>query len=129
MFSSLSGAILEGADLRDTDLISADLSGVQLNGANLRGANLRAADCSGADLRGAVLAGSNLINADLKSAIISEIFPQCDRKTVLPDGTYWSSIHDLYRFVDQSRGDFWEAPGDKFVKIEDQFEDEKAVPG
>jgi hypothetical protein len=50
------------------------------------------------------------MDANLKDAIISEDFPLCDRKTVLPDGTYPSSNHDLYRFVDHNRGDFWKAP-------------------
>ena len=53
--------------------------------------------------------GSNLRDANLKDAIISKDFPISDRKTVLPDGTYWSSNHDLDRFVDQNREDFWEA--------------------
>jgi uncharacterized protein YjbI with pentapeptide repeats len=118
-FTCLKGANLVGADLRNTDLFATDLSGAQLNGAKLQSASLRAADCTRTDLRGAALNGSNLTDANLKDANISENFPLCDQKTVLPDGTYWSSNHDLYRFVDQSREDFWEAPNDKVDKIED----------
>ena len=119
-FSILKGAILEGADLRKTDLLATDLSGAHLNGANLQAANLRAANCARTDLRGAALEGSNLTDANLKDANISENFPICDRKTVMPDGTFWSSNHDLYRFVDPNGEDFWEVPSDKFVNIEDQ---------
>ena len=122
-FTCLKGANLAGADLRKADLFAVDLSGAQLNGANLQAANLWAADCSRTDLRGAALDGSNLTDANLKDAIITKNFPICDRKTVLPDGTYWSSNHDLYRFVEQSREDFWEAPSDKLVKIEDHTDE------
>ena len=115
-FACLKSANLVGADLKKANLFSADLSGAQLIGANLGAANLQAADCTGSDLRGAVLEASNLKDANLKDAIISEKFPTCDQKTILPDGTYWSSNHDLYRFVDPNREDFWEATSDKFVK-------------
>lgn len=128
-FTILKGAILEGADLSKTNLVAADLRDANLRCADLQAANLRAVGFIRTDLRGSNLGGANLTDANLKDAIIRENFPICDRKTVLPDGTYWSSNHDLYRFVDPNREDFWEAPVDKFIKIEDQFEDKKAVPG
>jgi uncharacterized protein YjbI with pentapeptide repeats len=109
-FICLKGANLAGADLGKADLLAADLRGARLSGANLQLANLHAAECSGADFRGAALQGSNLTDANLKDALIGESIPICDRKTVLPDGTHWSSNQDLYRFVNQNNADFWQAP-------------------
>lgn len=109
-FACLRGGNLEEADLSKTDLFGADLRGASLKMTNLKAANLRSADCTGMDLRGAALGGSNLADANLKDVIISEPFPVCDGKTILPDRNYWSSNDDFYRFVDQSREDFWKAP-------------------
>jgi hypothetical protein len=109
-YACLQDAILVGADLSAVDLQSANLNGAQLKDAHLRTSNLRHADCARADLRGVSLEACDMEGANLKDAIIGEPLPRCDSRTKLPDGTYWSSDGDLYRFVDRSRRDFWEPP-------------------
>jgi len=109
-YACLKDAILVGADLSAVDLQSANLNGAQLKDAHLRMSNLRHADCARADLRGVSLEACDMEGANLKDAIISEPLARCDSRTVPPDGTYWSSDGDLYRFVDRSRQDFWEPP-------------------
>jgi hypothetical protein len=122
-YARLKDAILVGANLSAAGLQSANLNGAQLEGAHLEKSILRNADCASADLRGVSLEACDMEGANLKDAIISEPLPRCDIRTKLPDGTYWSSDEDLYRFVDRSRQDFWEPPLQR--QTEPQWGDEQ----
>ena len=83
--ANLRYANLGGADLRHASLEGADLEGADLGGAHLGGADLGGAHLGGADLGGAHLGGANLEGAylwgcagnrmEVRSMLISEIYP------------------------------------------------------
>ncbi len=115
------------ADLSDADLRGANLRDANLNGVNLRGANLSHADLRHAFLWGADLRGANLTGADLRDAFLyphdepraakqvdqflerrdsadcegtnAQPAPRFDRRTILPDGSFWCPQADIERLV------------------------------
>jgi hypothetical protein len=99
---------LTNRTLKDKQFVGANLRGADLATAYLRGAwfvnaDLEGVDLSGTNLMGAIFTGANLQNARLDGA-------EYDEKTVLPDGTPWSTGADLARFTDPDHPDFWRAP-------------------
>ena len=89
--ANLVGAILSYANLEEADLRGADLHSAVLIDTNFSRANMRAVDLSSANLRGA-----NLTHAVLDHTNIRNVF--CDERTVLPDGTKWTTDTDWTRF-------------------------------
>ena len=78
--ANLRHASLEGVDLRGANLRHASLEGADLRGANLGGADLGGADLGGANLEGAYLEGAYLWGCagnrmEVRSMLISEIYP------------------------------------------------------
>lgn len=82
----LGSADLSGLDLSHCDLSNALMTNTRLNDTRLFEANLR-----GADLRNADLTGAFLQRAQMDDVI-------CDLRTILPDGTGWSSETDWTAF-------------------------------
>ncbi|MGB7338882.1 MAG: pentapeptide repeat-containing protein [Phototrophicaceae bacterium] len=76
-FAHLTGVDLSGASLRKTDFQGANLQDAVLIDTNLQGANLQ---------------GSSLIGARMDAV-------QCDHKTRLPDGQYWSANTDWTHYT------------------------------
>jgi len=96
--ATLRNAVVRNANLHKTNLVEADLHGAKLTGANLTEAVLARADLTGADLREADLSG-----ARLEDAVLTDV--RADRRTRLPDGSYWEYGIDLSVFTESSDSD------------------------
>ncbi|MBC7814411.1 MAG: pentapeptide repeat-containing protein [Burkholderiales bacterium] len=82
---NLRDAVFQRSILQNTDFSYADLSGAVLHGSDLRGANF---------------AEANLENATIRENLLNE-------RTVLPDGTHWSTAADMRRFTHPRHPEFW----------------------
>lgn len=117
-YANLRRANMEYARLQNSDMSNASLRQVSLRGANLRGsyifsARLHGAELGFANLQGAKLTGANLRRAKVRHADFRGAFligtNLCGvmwYRTIMPDGTQWSSANDLGRFTDYGHPDF-----------------------
>ena len=78
--------------------------------AHLRKANLKGANLLFADLRLVDLKEANLQQVDLREAKLQQANlegAEWDEKTIMPDGTQWTSNSDLRRFTNPNHPRFW----------------------
>lgn len=106
--ANLKESVLWRAELGSAILSWANLEKAILVGADLRGANLKGANLQGVRFWGFTQKGKNLdfpenFSEQMAKQSIDEDskghFAHFDSKTVLPDGTHWSSETDMRRFT------------------------------
>ena len=101
-FAQISNSILYAAIFENAELSSANLESTNLEGIHLKGANVRHANLSGANMVDSYLEGTNLMDSNLEGVDLmyanlehtNMYGVRCNEKTILPDGTTWTSDVD-----------------------------------
>ena len=94
--ANLAGVFLSQANLAGASLSQSNLTDSDLSFAHLLGADLTLAHLEGADMRTANLKDTDLRSANLKNANMYGV--RCNNKTILPDGTNWTTDVDWSKY-------------------------------
>jgi hypothetical protein len=106
VFSSLNDTRFFDCNFEKAFICATGLKGGYISRCNFRQATLVLVDLENTILTANVLAGADLSHANLKGVTFRE-GNMISGKTIMPDGTNWSSNMDMRRFTDPEHPNFW----------------------